>query len=154
MPEERPVRSAELSVYSYATEDEEKVKKAVTNILGEVEPEFEEEKLTGHYEDPITVVSVKVDQRKDATSILARVYTRLSSLDQTQLTDELPDRVDPSGNLYLRLDKQKAYNGKIALSEVDPIRIKFKMQPPHKADPVVFVRNLLTEIGEDGAAVQ
>jgi len=147
LPMERPVREAEVSVFSHATEDEEKVKHAVKALLG-LEPEFTEARLEGHYNDPIILLTAKLD-RKEATDSLTRIYTRLSSLDKRALLDSLVNRVDEGGSLYIRLDKQRAYNGRAVLAENDPIRIKFRLQLPHRAEPVSYVREVLVGM-EDG----
>ncbi len=146
MPEERPVREAEVSVFAHATEDEAKVRHAVKALLG-FEPEFTTTKLEGHYDDPITLLTSRLD-RREATEALARIYTRLSSLDKQTLLDGLANRVDDAGGLYVRLDKQKAYNGRAVLAENDPIRIKFRLQLPHRADPVAYAREVLVNLEE------
>ena len=145
MLKERPVKSVEVSVFSHATEDEEKVKHAIKRLFT-LEPELEVQKLSGHYGDPITLLTMKVSARKESTEILDRIWRRLSSLDRETLNMELDKHVDKSGNLYIRLNKQKAYNGKIVLQENDPIRIKFNLQIPHKADPILVIREHLSRI--------
>ncbi|MFA5868661.1 MAG: RNA-binding domain-containing protein [Candidatus Bathyarchaeia archaeon] len=148
MPEERLVKAAEISVFAHATEDEEKVKQAVKRIA-RYEHVFESQRLSGHYDDPITLLTSKTTKKTEATDLLANIVNKLSSIDRQTLLDELPNRIDPKGNLYLRLDKQKAFNGKIALQENDPIRIKLKFQLPHKADPAVTIREYIINAEED-----
>ncbi|MCX6649284.1 MAG: exosome subunit [Candidatus Bathyarchaeota archaeon] len=148
MPEERLIKAAEVSVFAHATEDEEKVKQAVKR-LAKYEPLFESQRLTGHYEDPITLLTSKTVKKKEATDFLANIINKLSSLDKETLLQELPNRVDPQGSLYIRLDKQKAFHGRAVLAENDPIRVKFKFQLPHKADPVAVVREYIINLEED-----
>jgi len=148
MPEERLIKAAEISVFAHATEDEEKVKQAVKR-LAKYEPVFESRLLTGHYEDPITLLTSKTIKKKEASDFLANVVNKFSSLDRETLLSELPNRVDPKGSLYIRLDKQKAYHGRAVLNENDPIRVKFKFQLPHKADPVAVVREYIINLEDD-----
>ena len=150
MPEDRPVKNAEISVFSHATEDEEKVKKAIKNLVPHIEIEIEESKLSGHFEDPILLFTSKIEHRKEASELLAFIYKRFSSIDRLQIDSDLAERVDESGSIYFRLDKQKAYNGKVVLNDSDPIRVKLKLQLPHKADPVVFLRNHLLTLDDRG----
>jgi len=150
MPEDRPVKNAEISVFSHATEDEEKVKKAIKNLVPLIEIEIEESKLSGHFEDPILLFTSKIEHRKEASELLAFIYKRFSSVDRLQIDSDLAERVDESGSIYFRLDKQKAYNGKVVLNDSDPIRVKLKLQLPHKADPVVFLRNHLLTLDDRG----
>ncbi len=148
LPEERLVRSAEVSVFAHATEDEEKVKKAV-QIIARFEPEWESQKLTGHYDDPIQLLTMKTVKKKEATDFLANIVSRLSSLDREALLSDLANRVDPQGSLYVRLDKQRAFHGRAVLTEGDPIRVKFRFQLPHKADPVAVIREILLGMEDD-----
>ena len=148
MPEERLVKSAEVSVFAHATEDEEKVKKAVA-ILARFEPEWEAQRLSGHYDDPIQLLTSKTSRKKEATDFLANIVARLSSLDRETLFGDLANRVDPQGSLYIRLDKQRAFHGRAVITESDPIRVKFRFQLPHKADPVAAIREILLGMEED-----
>jgi RNA binding exosome subunit len=149
MQEERLAKAAEISVFAHATEDEEKVKQAVKRIAP-YEHAFESQRLSGHYDDPITLLTSKTTKKKEATDLLANIVNKLSSLDRQTLLDELPNHVDPQGNLYLRLDKQRALNGKVTLHENDSIRIKIKFQLPHKADPAVVIREHIINLEDDG----
>ncbi len=152
MPEERLIKTAEISVFAHATEDEEKVKQAVKR-LAQYEPTFESQRLTGHYEDPITSPHVK-DRAKERGNRLPRQHRQqaLTASTERPCYNELPNRVDPQGNLYIRLDKQKAYHGRAALNENDPIRVKFKFQLPHKADPVAVIREYIINLEDDDRA--
>ncbi len=148
MPEERLVKAAEISVFAHATEDEEKVKQAVKR-LARFEPEFESQRLTGHYEDPIHLLTAKTVKKKEATDFLANIVKKFSSLDKETLMRELSNHIDPQGSLYVRLDKQKAFHGRAVLAENDPIRVKFKFQLPHKADPVTVIREFILDLEGD-----
>jgi hypothetical protein len=140
--QERRVQRVEVTALVHATEDEPKVRKAVLNLLPpNIDPQaFEDVKLKGYYGDPITALKLNVKRRKPATELLEHLVKRLSSLDLQTLLDELPQRIDESKNLYIRLDKQKAYTGKAVLERHDSIRIKARLQLPHKADPVESIR--------------
>jgi len=139
---ERVVQRVEMTVLVHATEDESKVRKAIMNLLppGIDPPAFEAIKLQGYYGDPITTLKLNVKHRRPATELLEHIVKRLSSLDLQTLLDELPQRIDESKNLYIRLDKQKAYTGKAVLETHDSIRVKARLRLPHKADPVESIR--------------
>lgn len=152
----KPVNKADITVFAHATEDQDKVRLSVINILPkDMTKTFEEISLTGYYGDPITLMTTKLRRWKDATETLVHIVNALSSLDQQSLLDGTENRVDGSGNLYIRLDKQKALKGRIVLSSNDPIRGKFKFFKPHGVDPVEHINEFLREIiqrsGDDGA---
>jgi RNA binding exosome subunit len=129
-------------VLVHATEDESKVRRAVLNLLPPdiYPPAFEAVKLEGYYGDPITVLKLNLKHRKPATELFEHIVRRLSSLDTSSLLDLLPQYIDESKNLYMRLDKQKAYTGKVVLERHDSIRVKARLRLPHKADPVESIR--------------
>lgn len=139
---ERVVQNVEVTALVHATEDESKVRKAVLNLLPpDIDPPaFEAVKLQGYYGDPITTLKLNVKHRRPATDLFEHIVRRLSSLDLQALLDELPQRIDESKNLYIRLDKQKAYTGKAVLETHDSIRVKARLRLPHKADPVESIR--------------
>ena len=148
MVEKLPVRGVEISTFAYATEDVDKVEQALRNLIPpeEVNVRFKQMKLKGHYNDPITVIQLKIKRRKEASAILSHLMKGFSSLDLYQLTEELPERVDHAGNLYIRLDKQRAFMGVEQLNRVDPIRIKINFNIPHKQDPATFIKSVLERL--------
>ena len=129
----RLVKSVEISVFVHATESEEKIKTAIRKLLssGLGSLTFDSVSLVGHYDDPIIMLTLKIQKRKEATEFFDSLYLMLSSLEKERLTSEIERRIDSSGNLYIRLDKQKAYNGGAVMQENDPIRVKVKLQVPH-----------------------
>jgi len=145
---ERVVQRVEVTALVHATEDESKVRRAVLNLLppGIDPPAFEAVKLQGYYGDPITALKLNVKHRRPATELLEHIIRRLSSLDLQTLLEELPQRIDESKNLYLRLDKQKAYTGKAVLERHDSIRVKARLRLPHKADPVESIRTYIESL--------
>ncbi len=139
------VREVEISAFSHATEDEDKVEKAIKNLLPEENRDLwlTRKTLKGYHGDPITIVAGKIRTKKGATGVLRRVVQELSSLDQQRLLDELEERLDDGGNLYIRLDKQNAYLGKVRLLETDPVKMKFRFRLPHGKDRVEYVRDAI-----------
>jgi RNA binding exosome subunit len=145
---ERMVHTVELTVLVHATEDESKVRKAVLNLLPPdmYPPAFESVKLKGYYGDPITVLKLNVKHRKPATELLEHMVKRLSSLEVTSLLDDLAQYIDESRNLYMRLDKQKAFTGKVVLERHDSVRVKARLRLPHKADPFESIRTYIESL--------
>jgi RNA binding exosome subunit len=140
------VNSVELSVISYATEDEEKVERALRNLMP---PEFDakvtRQRLKGYYNDPITRILVKVMKRKEATRVMRQILGQISTLDQIRLLDEIEKRTDDRGSLYLRFEKQRALSSVAVLNENDPVRVKIKFYVPHGQETDAFIRSVLEE---------
>ncbi len=142
------VREVEVSAFSHATEDEDKVEKAMKNLLPEENRDLwlTRKTLKGYHGDPITIVTGKIRTKKGATGVLRRVVQELSSLDQQRLLDELEERLDEGGNLYIRLDKQNAYLGKVRLLETDPVKMTFRLRQPHGKDRAEYIREIVNAI--------
>lgn len=146
--EDRFVTGVEISVFSYATEDEDNVEHALRNMIpqGVSDAKVELRRLKGYYNDPITIMTASIRRRKEATETFRATMRALSTLDRYRLIEEVEERVDESGSLYLRLDKQRALGGVEVLNEVDPVRMIFRFQVPHGADPASFIRSSIEAV--------
>ena len=145
MSTERIIRQVEISVFKHATEDRAKVLKAVQNLFPKDAefPNYTETNLEGYFGDPIITLHFHVKHKRPATELFDNIIENLSSLDYVSLLEELPQRIDETKNLYLRLDKQKAYLGKIVLERHDPLRVKVSLVVPHKVDPTDYLKEYL-----------
>jgi len=136
-----PFHYIDLRSFCYATEDEKRVEGALRTFLPE---EFEVERATseGHHGDRIVVLSTRVERADE----MRHVLDRLSDLDTaSQLAAELDDRVDENCSLFLRLDKQAAFNGEVRLGEGITFRAKVEAYPAKKAQAVENAREALEE---------
>ena len=118
-----PIIAVEARVFVHATEEKEKVLKALMEIIPEDlrnEVKVEEEHLEGHYGNPIIKLTVRVEGEK-AREVVEYIVSRLSSIDKSILYTSLEDRVDKDGTLYFRLSKQEAYRGNINVYESDDV---------------------------------
>ena len=126
-----PVAYVDVRFCAHATEDINKVMKAVQTVLPveneEDEITFNKDTLEGHYGNPITFFEARIKKRKVIKALVDNLSANLSSLDKAELNDTL-DRCFEKGSLYLRLDKQAAFQGKIKLVTSDPIRIRIRFR--------------------------
>lgn len=140
----------EILVSAHATEDLKKVEKAVYNLIIKEarKPNFKIQRVTGHHNDPIALLKTRITEKNTVIKTFQYMVCSLSKSDRMKLLEEIQDRVDNAGNLYLRLDKQCAYLGRVELNEADPIRMKFKFRLPHKANPIDAVYSYIVDIFE------
>jgi len=116
----------DVRVFAHATEDLDKVQTAVRNLLPTELAEtliFQTTSLTGHYGNPITIITAKLTDKKALPEALKKIGSSLNSLDKDELSRDLKLHLE-KGNLYLRFDKQSAFLGSIRFSQNDPIHIK------------------------------
>lgn len=100
-----------VSVITHATEDGERVRANLARLLGA--KEFSTRTLEGHHGNPIEVSSAEAPGAASAVG---------GAVPPAQLEAALEGQ--EGGKVYLRLDKQEASEGRIALSGSDPVRVE------------------------------
>ncbi|MEM2548509.1 MAG: RNA-binding domain-containing protein [Nitrososphaerota archaeon] len=116
-----------LQVLCHATEDEEKVMKAVENVVRfdrMSKMKIVTQVLKGYYGDPLAMIRFEVLDPDTSLEIVKDIFSRLSEYERHDLIENCIEGGRHGGKLYIRLDKQAAYNGVLRLSDKDPIRIE------------------------------
>ena len=117
--------AAEINLVLHATEDGDRVLKAIEDVLLVQSKRFSSSHLEGHFKNRI-VLQKAILSSHEAGSLAKRVVSLLNSTDREHLSHLIHEYSDEKGNLYIRLDKQRMCQGKVSLSETDAIRIRFK----------------------------
>jgi RNA binding exosome subunit len=130
--------AAEINLVLHATEDEDKVLKAIEATLLVPSVRFSRSVSEGHYKNKILMRKAMLSS-KEAALLAKRVISLLNSADRAYLSSQIDDYADEKGNLYIRLDKQRICQGKVSLSETDAIRVRFK--PIRRFRPSDSVQN-------------
>ena len=115
-----------MRVFAHATEDAEKVLTAVRNILPVALSEgavFQKTLLTGHHGNPIVLFETKLEDKQALIGVLRKIGVGLTVLDKETLENDLKLHLEKR-NLYLRFDKQFAFQGEVRFSQNDPIHFK------------------------------
>jgi RNA binding exosome subunit len=119
MSSKQQIAYIELRASAHATEDQQKVQNAIQNLISTNEtPQlliFQKTTCTGHYGNPITLITAKLDDKEVLSAILERIGENLSSLDKEELDRNLNLHLEKT-NLYLRFDKQSALQGIVKVS--------------------------------------
>ncbi|MGQ9722011.1 MAG: RNA-binding domain-containing protein [Candidatus Jordarchaeum sp.] len=123
----------DLETFAHATEDTEKVFKSLLFLLPDgLEKLVKKEKVLGHYRNEIIILKIKITNKKNIEDFLSLLSGKMDEKDKELLFELLDKRLDDSGTLYIRFDKQKAFLGELKLSDgedVIRIRIKFSAYP-------------------------
>jgi RNA binding exosome subunit len=147
-----PFHYVDLRAFSYATEDDKRVEDALRTFLPE-EFEVERQSVEGHNGDRIVTLSARVENADDVRHVLSELAS-LPEIDR--VLSELDDRVNDNCALFLRLDKQDAFGGRVALGEGVTLRAKVEAYPAKRENAVENARDVLSELREeradDGAA--
>ena len=146
-----PARAAsvKISTITHATEDPEKVAQAIRNLsLGETPLGFAMNRAKGHHGNEITTSAFTIRNTKKAELFLKNIWSALSQLDRTEVYSTLASRIDSTGTMFLRIDKQEGLKGRIRLLDIDPIKIEisFKKEPSMRIEVVDSIRRTLEQI--------
>jgi hypothetical protein len=126
MSSKPPMAYVDIRVFAHTTEDTDKVQTAVRNLLPEELAEtlvFQTTSLTGHYGNPITLLTTKLTDKKLLPAMLEKIGSGLNSLDKEELSRGLKLHLE-KGNLYLRFDKQSAFSGNMKFTQNDSVHFK------------------------------
>ena len=141
--------SAKISTITHATEDPKKVAQAMRNLsLGETSSGFTMNRAKGHHGNEITTSIFLIRNAKHAEIFLKNIWRGLSRLDRTEVYSSLASRIDGTGTMFLRIDKQAALKGRIYLENTDPVKIEisFRTEPSKRNEFVNNIRETLEEI--------
>lgn len=132
-------------VLSHSTEQLDRVEKAISEVF--VDCALERKRALGHHGNEIIVIETSSTSRDCAVALLRRLPSH--ELDLVART--LDARIDDSCNLFLRIDKQRAFLGEIVLASNDDavaVRMKVRAFPARKERAVSVVSELLAEIAK------
>jgi len=90
---------------------------------------FNKRNTRGHHGNPITFFETRIKNKEILKAIVDNLSSRLNTLDKETLRSNITAYTE-KGSLYIRLDKQAAFQNEFKLAQADPIhvRIRFKKQ--------------------------
>jgi RNA binding exosome subunit len=138
-----PIGYIDVRVFAHATEDPEKVLTAVRNMLPEELSEsavFQKTSLTGHHGNPITLFRTKLTDKQALPTVLQKIGAGLTMLDKENLERDIKLHLE-KGNLYLRFNKQSAYQSEVRFSQNDPIHFKIHFKNKSVEEIMEICRN-------------
>lgn len=129
-----------IDVIVHATEDISKIFQAFAEFLNVNEEEFTINETTGHFDNPIIILNVKII-KKQAQRFVKRLLELLTNDEINMLIEEIEERTVDS-RFHMRLDKQELIKGKLVISEKETIKLKIHSPIYNKKDTV----KIFTEI--------
>lgn len=138
-----PIAYIDVAAFSHATEDQNKVVTAVKRILPTCHIDsvvFKKINLRGHYGNPISLFEARI-KRGEVIEALIKNLSQLGELDKEFLLEKIDLHIS-RGSLYIRLDKQSAFQGELKTCSADPIRLRIKFRTRRIEDIVRICREL------------
>ncbi len=130
-----------IDVIIHATEDPSKFFDAFEEIFGLKQEEFTIQHLTGHFDNPITLLDAKISKKK-AAEFVKTLVSKISPDQIDYILESIDERLENS-TLYLRLDKEEFVNGNFAIQEKNSIKLKIYTPIYKKTEIVKTYSNLL-----------
>jgi len=133
---------AKIGMILHATEDYRKIYDSLYDIFGIEKDKISLDKLSGHFGNPIFMLSVEM-KKKYAEGFLKKMVSIISKTQMTDILEDLEERINDA-TLYLRFSKQKFIKKTLILEEKDPIRISIYTPVYVKKELYSTYRKLLT----------
>ena len=131
-----------VEIIAHATEDVEKILDSFFEIFNIPKDAFSRQNLTGHFDNPITLLHTKI-KKKDAKGLLEKLVSKIPKDEFEALINDIENRLQDS-TLHLRFGKQDMIRGKMIQEEKDAIKFKIVMPAYNKKDTVKNYVALLT----------
>ena len=123
-----------LRAFVHATEDPAKVEAAIRTVAGDPELDVGRTEVEGHHGGRLLILEATLDTSRLVKEALARLLAIPGARGDLEAT--LDPRTDEEGILHLRLDKQEAAQGRLALTRGEDavqVRVKANVHPVTRA---------------------
>ena len=131
--------------FCHATEDEARVVQAMKFASGA--EEITREVTEGYHGNSIIILEVFIKEKRRSRDF----FSRLEEDEIKEIIASLANRMDEDCNLYLRLDKQEAYLGKLQMTTSDDaiaVRAKVESYPKKLETSMKSVTEFLESLVE------
>ena len=130
-----------VGVIVHATESVAKFFESFNEIFGLEEEIFSISHVSGHFENPITILKAKIT-KKSAKEFLEKFLQKLSENQKKEIIREIEERTENS-TLHIRIDKQEFIQGKITFMEKEAVTLKIHTPIYNKKETVKIFSEIL-----------
>jgi len=120
-----------FEVIIHATEDKRKILDSIDDLFEIREQEFIEEKLSGHFGNPILLLKVRINKKR-AEDFLKKLISKISKPQMNEFLQEIDMHFEDS-SLFLRVGKQDIIRKSVSFQQNDAIKIKISI-PVYRKD--------------------
>ena len=119
------IHNISYRAFVYGTENKEKVLESIKTLFPNSSPQCEA--TEGYYKNPVLILSNKIDKKREIKDFVEKL-SKMNDPTRKRIIHQLENKMDDSGNLFLRFDKQRAYQGDLKVVEHgDSIHLKIKI---------------------------
>lgn len=136
------IHNISYRVFVYGTENDEKVKEAVQTLFPNSHPQTDT--TEGYFKNPVLILHDKITRKREIKEFV-QILEQIDSSSKKQLLNQLENKMNERGNLFLRFDKQRAYLGDLKIIEHgDTIHVKINIAayPAKKERAIELARTI------------
>jgi len=130
-----------VEVIVHTTEDRKKILDSIFTMFEIKEDEFTEERLAGHFGNPILLLKTKLTKKR-AEEFIHNVISKISKVQMNDFFDNMDMHFEGS-SLFLRISKQDIIRKTISIQQNDAMKIKISIPVYKKSDLVKNYKDLL-----------
>ena len=97
------IHNISYRVFVYGTENEEKVREAIKTLFPNSHPETDT--TEGYFKNPVLILHDKITRKREIKGFV-EILKPIDAPGKKRLLNELENKMDDKGNLFLRFDKQ------------------------------------------------
>ena len=139
------IHNISYRAFVYGTENKEKVLESIKTLFPNSIPQCEA--AEGYYKNTLLILSNKIENKREIKDFVEKL-SKLNVPARKRILNSLDDKMDDSGNLFLRFDKQRAFLGDLkVVDHGDSIHLKIKIAayPAKKKVAIKIARKLFQE---------
>lgn len=131
--------TAEIIIH--ATEDKKKIFDPIYEVFEIKEDEFIQERLEGHYGNPILMISIKLGKKR-AEEFIKKLISKVSKSQMNEFLENIETYFEGS-SLFMRISKKDLVRKSISLQQNDALKIKISTPVYKKSELVKTYLKLL-----------
>ena len=125
----------------HATEDKKKIFDSIYEVFEIKEDEFIQERLEGHYGNPILMISIKLGKKR-AEEFIKKLISKVSKSQMNEFLENI-DTCFEGSSLFMRISKKDLVRKSISLQQNDALKIKISTPVYKKSELVKTYLKLL-----------
>lgn len=133
--------TAEIIIH--ATEDKKKIFDPIYEVFEIKEDEFIQERLEGHYGNPILMISIKLGKKR-AEEFIKKLISKVSKSQMNEFLENIETYFEGS-SLFMRISKKDLVRKSISLQQNDALKIKISTPVYKKSELVKTYLKLLEQ---------
>jgi RNA binding exosome subunit len=121
-----------VEVIIHTTEDRKKILGSIFEMFDIKENDFAEEKLIGHFGNPILLLKTKLTKKR-AQEFIHNIISKISKAQMNDFLENIDMHFEES-SLFLRISKQDVIRKTVNIQQNDAMKIKISMPVYKKSD--------------------